>query len=160
MQLLTDYHSKMNFIIKQISMRRLIFFIVLLGLSTSVALAQCDAANKVADCAPNPKSGYTLIKSFEVDGKGGSLTKIEYSYVFTKGTKYLVNVCSGVDTPDGVIVTLYDKYRNKVATNQVDGNIIKAIAYPCSATGIYYITYTFQQSKEYCGGSTIGFKRA
>lgn len=160
MQLLTEYRGKMNLNINQISMRRLIFLIVLIGMSSSVSLAQCDASTKVAVCAPNPNSGYTLIKSFEVDGKGGSLTKIEYSYVFTKGTKYLVNVCGGVDTPDGVIVTLYDKYRNKVATNLIDNKIIKAIAYPCSATGIYYITYTFQQSKEYCGGSTIGFKRA
>ncbi|RLD20290.1 MAG: hypothetical protein DRI71_10625, partial [Bacteroidetes bacterium] len=107
-------------------MKRLLFFIALVGISTSTALAQCDAASKVAGCAPNPKSGYTLIKSFEVDGKGGTKTKIEYSYVFTKGTKYLVNVCGGVDTPDGVIVTLYDKYRNKVASNLVDGQIVKA----------------------------------
>jgi hypothetical protein len=141
-------------------MKRLLFFIAFIGISTSSALAQCDAASKVEVCAPNPKSGYTLIKSFEVDGKGGTKTKVEYSYVFTKGTKYLVNVCGGIDTPDGVIVTLYDKYRNKVASNLVDGQIVKAIAYPCSATGIYYITYTFQESKEYCGGSTIGFKRA
>ena len=125
----------------------------------TTAQAQCDAASKAAGCIPNPNSGYTLIKSFEVDGKGGSKTKIEYSYVFTKGTKYLLNVCGDGETPDGVVVTVYDKYRNKVASNYVDGNVVKAIAYPCSATGIYYITYTFEESKGYCGGSTIGFKR-
>lgn len=141
-------------------MKRLLFFLTLLGISSSVALAQCDAAQKAAGCTPNPDSGYTLIKSFEVDGVGGTKEKVEYSYVFTKGTKYLVNVCGGIDTPDGVVVTLYDKYRNKVATNLVDGTVVKAIAYPCSATGIYYITYTFENSAEYCGGSTIGFKRA
>ena len=103
-------------------------------------MAQCDAAIKVAGCMPNPGSGYTLIKSFEVDGKGGTKAKIEFSYVFTKGTKYLVNVCGGADTPDGVVVTLYDKYRNKVASNMFDGQVLKAISYPCSATGIYYIT--------------------
>lgn len=141
-------------------MRRLVFFITLFGITSGVALAQCDASKKAAGCAPNPNSGYTLIKTFEVDGKGGSKAKVEYSYVFTKGTKYLVNVCGGSDTPDGVVVTLYDKYRNKVASNFVNGDVVKAISYPCSATGIYYITYTFEQSKQYCGGSTIGFKRA
>ena len=140
-------------------MKRLVFFITVLSFTTSISFAQCDAAGKVAGCAPNPDSGYTLIKSFQVDGKGGSKDKIEYSYVFTKGTKYLVNVCGGVKTPDGVVVTLYDKYRNKVASNLIEGKVAKAIAYPCSATGIYYITYTFHESKEYCGGSTIGFKR-
>jgi len=140
-------------------MKRLLFFITLFSSAASVALGQCDAANIASRCAPGPESGYTLIKSFEVDGKGGSKTKIEYSYVFTKGTKYLVNVCGELDAPDGVVVTLYDKYRNKVASNLYDGQVLKAISYPCSATGIYYISYTFEESKEYCGGSTIGFKR-
>lgn len=141
-------------------MKRLLFFILLSAITSGIAFAQCDAAQKAATCAPNPGSGYTLIKSFEVDGKGGTKDKVEYSYVFTKGTKYLVNVCGDATSPDGVVVTLYDKYRNKVATNSVNGSVVKAIAYPCSATGIYYITYTFEKSKEYCGGSTIGFKRA
>ena len=140
-------------------MKKLIIFITLLSFTGSVSFAQCDAASKLAKCAPSPESGYTLIKSFEVDGEGGSKTKIEYSYVFTKGTKYLINVCGGEETPDGVIVTLYDKYRNKVATNLINGDVLKAIAYPCTATGIYYITYTFQESEQYCGASTIGFKR-
>ena len=141
-------------------MKRLVFFITVFCFTTSVSFGQCDAAGTAAGCVPNPDSGYTLIKSFEVDGKGGTKTKIEYSYVFTKGTKYLVNVCGGAKTPDGVVVTLYDKYRNKVASNLVDGKVVKAISYPCSATGIYYITYTFYESKNFCGGSTIGFKRA
>ena len=140
-------------------MRKVYFLIVIISFAGTQAFAQCESANRAAGCAPNPDSGYTLIKSFEVDGKGGTKSKIEYSYVFTKGTKYLVNVCAGEKTTDGVVVTVYDKYRNKVASNLVDGDALKAIAYPCSATGIYYITYTFENSKEYCGGSTIGFKR-
>ena len=146
-------------ILKFSKMRIFIMFVVFFGFSANSLFAQCDAASKAAGCAPSPGSGYTLIKSFEVDGKGGNKTKVEYSYVFTKGTKYLVNVCGNGSSPDGVVVTLYDKYRNKVASNLVNGKIVKAISYPCSATGIYYITYTFQESKEYCGGSTIGFKR-
>ena len=130
-------------------MKRLVFFITVLCFATSISYGQCDAAERAAGCTPNPDSGYTLIKSFEVDGKGGSKDKIEYSYVFTKGTKYLVNVCGSSKTPDGVVVTLYDKYRNKVASNLVEGKVLKAISYPCSATGIYYITYTFEKSKEY-----------
>ena len=141
-------------------MKSLAFFLAVIGFATSYSFAQCDTAGKVQACVPNPSTGYTLIKSFHIDGEGGSKAKIEYSYVFTKGTKYLVNVCGAEETPDGVVVTLYDKYRNKVASNLVEGTIVPAIAYPCSATGIYYITYTFQESKEYCGGSTIGFKRA
>ena len=74
-------------------MKKIIFFIIFLSYTGTSAFAQCDASSKIAKCAPSPDSGYTLIKSFEVDGEGGSKTKIEYSYVFTKGTKYLINVC-------------------------------------------------------------------
>jgi hypothetical protein len=140
-------------------MKKLAFFLTAIFFLTSNSFAQCDTTDKLKACAPNPNTGYTLIKSFHVDGEGGSKAKIEYSYVFTKGTKYLVNVCGAAETPDGVVVTIYDKYRNKVASNLLEGDIVAAISYPCSATGIYYITYTFQESKEYCGGSTIGFKR-
>ncbi len=148
-----------NRIVNLRKMKGFVFLVAFFGFATGSVLAQCDAASKAAGCTPSPDSGYTLIKSFAVDGKGGTKTKIEYSYVFTKGTKYLVNVCGDGSSPDGVVVTLYDKYRNKVASNLVNGKIVKAISYPCPATGIYYITYTFEKSKAYCGGSTIGFKR-
>jgi len=139
-------------------MKRLIFFLLAMSV-VSYGWAQCDGMGKAKGCAPKPDSGYTLIKSFAVNGDNGKKDKIEYSYVFTKGTKYLLNVCADGESTDGVVVTLYDKYRNQVATSLLNGKPLKAIAYPCSATGIYYITYTFKESKGYCAGSTIGFKR-
>ncbi|MFO0507249.1 MAG: hypothetical protein ACK5YS_00070, partial [bacterium] len=59
----------------------------------------------------------------------------------------------------GIIVTLYDSERNKVASSKINGQFISAIAYPCNATGIYYIQYTFDGSLGKCGGSALGFKR-
>jgi hypothetical protein len=56
-------------------------------------------------------------------------------------------------------VTLFDSGRNKVASSKINGQFIAAIAYPCNATGIYYIQYTFDGSAAHCGGSALGFKR-
>ncbi len=144
---------------KATTMKNLLILFIVFVFGAGSSMAQCNATAKAERCIPGPESGFTLIKTFAVDGKGGTKTKIEYSYVFTKGTKYLVKVCGKEESPDGVVVTIYDKYRNKVASNLVDGKVANAIAFTCRATGIYYITYTFKDSQEYCGGSTIGFKR-
>ena len=144
-----------------LAMNKLGMIFIVLVYITSPVWGQCNAEEKVKVCAPSPDSGYTLIKSFEIDGLGGNKSEIKYSYVFTKGTQYLINICGeGENSTDGVVVTLFDKYRNQVATNLVDGVALQKISYPCTATGIYYITYSFVNSVHYCAGSTIGFKRS
>ena len=136
------------------------FFITLCAIGYfGFAQAQCDPNANARTCIPMMADGYTLIKSFEIDDNNKEKEKVEYSYVFTKGTKYLINVCGNDGTADGVIITVYDKYRNQVASSQVNGNAAQAIAVTCKATGIYYLTYTFQQTSAHCAGSNIGFKR-
>ncbi len=133
---------------------------LLLGmvLSTDVQ-AQCDANAQAEACISNLKEGFTFLKSFQIDGEGGSKSKVEYSYVFSKDTQYSINICADGSDTDGIVVTMYDSNRKMVATNFVNGNFYPAIMYPCNATGIYYITFTFEGSANHCGGSVLGFKR-
>jgi hypothetical protein len=141
-------------------MKKLVFFIFSVFLiSTSEASAQCNAEDLSNDCIPKLASGFNFLKSYKIDGAGGSKDKVEYSYVFTKGTQYMINICAPGQPTDGIVVTLYDSNRNKVASSKINGQFISAIAFPCNATGIYYIQYTFDGSSKYCGGSALGFKR-
>jgi hypothetical protein len=71
----------------------------------------------------------------------------------------MINICAPAQPTDGIVVTLFDSQRNKVASSKVNGQYISTIAFPCNATGIYYIQYTFDESVSYCGGSALGFKR-
>ena len=138
-------------------MKKLFCFIfsvfVLSGLNAD---AQCNAETLSTQCIPKLASGFNFLKSYKVE-KGGK-EYVEYSYVFTKGTQYMINICAPDQNSDGIMVTLYDSKRNKVASNKVDNQYIAAIAYPCNSTGIYYIQYTFDESSA-CGGSALGFKR-
>lgn len=136
-----------------------LFGIVLLVLilSGSDATAQCNAENLSTQCIPKLASGFNFLKSYKVEKSGKEY--IEYSYVFTKGTQYMINICAPDQNSDGIIVSLYDSKRNKVASSKVDDQYISAIAYPCNSTGIYYIQYTFDDEASYCGGSALGFKR-
>lgn len=143
-------------------MKKIIFlvFLVCIGSIGSAKLVnECDADNLSNACIPKLSGGFNFLKSYKIDGQGGAKDKVEYSYVFTKGTQYMINLCAGDNTPDGLVVSLYDSQRNKVASSKVNGQFISAIAYPCNATGIYYIQYTFDGSATYCGGSALGFKR-
>ena len=137
----------------------LFFMIVgLMGFSNTNAEAQCDPEKFTSECIPKLADGFNFLKSYKINGNNGAKDKVEYSYVFTKGTQYLINLCSTGDNPDGIVVTLYDSQRNKVASSKYNGQYISAIAYPCNTTGIYYIQYTFEK-ENHCGGSALGFKR-
>lgn len=141
-------------------MKKLTFFVLsLFLLSASETFSQCNAENLSNLCIPKLATGFNFLKSYKIDGAGGSKDKVEYSYVFTKGTQYMINICAPSQPTDGIIVSLYDSNRNKVASSKINGQYIAAIAYPCNATGIYYIQYTFDGSATYCGGSALGFKR-
>lgn len=140
-----------------------LFYLIALGTVMSLASidakAQCNADALTSTCIPKLSSGFNFLKSYKIDGAGGGKSKVEYSYVFTKGTQYMINICAEGETTDGIVVTLYDSKRQKVGTSVYNGQYLSAIAYPCNTTGIYYITYTFENSTAYCGGSALGFKR-
>jgi len=134
-------------------------FVLIVGFSSPRLVGQCNSDSFATTCIPKLAAGFNFLKSYKVDGEGGSKDKVEYSYVFTKGTQYMINICANGAATDGIVVTLFDSGRNKVATSKINGQFISAIAYPCNATGIYYIQYTFDSSTSHCGGSALGFKR-
>ena len=147
-----DINMKKTLII--LSLAGVIFFA-----QTKTAQAQCNTDGFTEQCLSSLESGFTFLKSFKVDGQGGSKDKVEFSYVFSKDTEYYINICTGSSSVDGIKVTLYDSNRKMVGTNFANGKFFGAVKYPCSATGIYYITFTFEGSSSHCGGSVLGFKR-
>jgi hypothetical protein len=139
-------------------MKKLIFIVLsVFVLSTLEVLGQCNSETLSTQCIPKLATGFNFLKSYKVE-KGGK-EFVEYSYVFTKGTQYMINICAAGTSTDGIVVSLYDSNRNKVASSKINGQFISAIAYPCNTTGIYYIQYTFDGSTQNCGGSALGFKR-
>ena len=139
-------------------MKKSIFIVLtVLVLSALEVIGQCNAETLSSQCIPKLASGFNFLKSYKIE-KGGK-EYVEYSYVFTKGTQYMINICAPGQSTDGIVVSLFDSNRNKVASSKINGQFIQAIAYPCNTTGIYYIQYTFDGSTSYCGGSALGFKR-
>jgi hypothetical protein len=139
-------------------MKKVIFIVLTVCfLSTLEVIGQCNSEALSNQCIPKLAAGFNFLKSYKIEK--GAKDFVEYSYVFTKGTQYMINICATPAPTDGVVVSLFDSNRNKVATSKINGQFISAIAYPCNTTGIYYIQYTFDGSTTYCGGSALGFKR-
>jgi hypothetical protein len=120
-----------------------LMFLLSMLIGSSDLVGQCDSDGFTNACIPKLAGGFNFLKSYKIDGEGGKKDKVEYSYVFTKGTQYMINICANGSATDGIVVTLFDSGRNKVASSKINGQFIGAISYPCNATGIYYIQYTF-----------------
>jgi hypothetical protein len=144
-------------------MRQVIYILSLsitaLIFSAESSNAQCGAEEQANACISKLQDGFTFLKTFKVDGQGGAKAKVEYSYVFSKDTQYYLNICNDGAETDGIVVTMYDSKRQVVSTNFNKGKFYPGLIYPCNATGIYYITFTFEGSQNHCGGSVLGFKR-
>lgn len=128
---------------------------LLIVLLSPPAGAQCDPDSQLSNCVSKLATGYTFLKSYKISGE----KEIEYSYVFTKDTNYILNLCNKNGESSNMVVTLYDANRNKIASNVVGDRHLPAIGYRCGATGIYYFTISFQNNFEPCGVSVLGFKR-
>ena len=139
-------------------MKNIIWLVLFFLLTHSYrTIAQCNADNLCNTCIPKLSAGFNFLKSYKVDDSRNA-GKVEYSYVFTKGTQYMITLCEQVNT-NSVVITIYDSQRNKVASSKFNGDLLSAIAYPCNATGIYYLTYTFEDGSAHCAGSVLGFKK-
>ena len=119
----------------------------------SSAYSQCNSD----ECIGKINSGYTFLKSYKVEKVGDQL---EYSYVFSKETNYMLVMCNGGGSGQNIIVTMFDSNRKEIATNHDKKNnkIYSALAYQCKATGIYYLRFSFVDKPE-CLVSVLAFKK-
>ncbi|MCB0489007.1 MAG: hypothetical protein R2820_15760 [Cyclobacteriaceae bacterium] len=139
------------------SLLRYFLSIAILTISVQVANAQCNPDELVNSSVTGLPGGYNFLKSYKIDGEP-DLEKIEFSYVLTRGTSYILTLRDR-NKDLGTVVTLFDSQRNKVATNKIGSQLASALSFPCNATGIYYIQYTFDPGYMRCGGAALGFKR-
>jgi hypothetical protein len=143
-------------IIKHVS----IWFIVLFA-GSNLALAQCDEKKLDESCKGQMTEGFTFIKSFTIDPVKMENGKLEYSYIFSKDTQYVLALCSMADkSGKDVAVALYDNNRNLLFNSAENKNEpLKKLIYKCQTTGVHYLSFTFLNEKASCHQAQIGFKR-
>ena len=124
-----------------------------------VGYSQCNVELYSQRSLKEVQSGYMFVKSFRIDGKEGSRRKIEYTCVFSKGISYQVLISSADGQASGIVGTLYNPERKKLASNYFEGKHYRMLQYNCNATGIYYLAFTFRDTPTFCGAAILSFKR-
>ncbi len=120
--------------------------------------AQCNPGELVENCISQLDTNFHFLKSYQLDGQEGDNTMIEHSYVLTRSTDYLINLCSEAEAEMDIAIEIFDSNRKRVASSKTDSLLNNTLEYDCRVTGIYYLQYTFINSKSQCGASVIGFK--
>ncbi len=120
---------------------------------------QCDSDEFLDKCASSLET-YTFIKAFNVNMK--KTEKVEYSYVFSKGSSYMIIVGDQKVPGQRMIVNLYDRNHKLIVSsyNKKSNTFYPNLVYPCSATGVYYMEATFEGTKGGCGVCILGFKKS
>ena len=145
--------------------KKLISFVLILGLSITFQSFDCDSEDFIDDCAAQI-SGYKFLKAnrISVASKGKSKkggAEVLIKQVFSKGTIYKITACSGSDK--SMHVSLLDRTgRKQLMSNysKKKNKYYPAVTYSCKATGVYYLKYKFaDDAPEGCGISVIGFKK-
>ncbi|PWJ44694.1 hypothetical protein [Sediminitomix flava] len=127
--------------------------------SSNEAKAQCNAEQYVTKSMRALQPGFQFSKSYRIDGRRGTRKKIEYTCVFAKDTNYQVTVQSKDGSAKGIVSTLYNNKRKKLISSFHNKKFHSTWTYKCTQTGIYYLSFTFVDSKSYCGAAVLGFKR-
>ena len=72
-------------------MKKVIFIVLTVCfLSTLEVIGQCNSEALSNQCIPKLAAGFNFLKSYKIEK--GAKDFVEYSYVFTKGTQYMINI--------------------------------------------------------------------
>jgi len=149
-------------IIKKINKNRwgilYLTFLIICSIISAKLNAQCNPEMYSLNGIEKLKEGYIYLKSYNIDGINGTRDKIEYTVVFSKDTNYLLNICTESNNADGIILSIYNSNRELVISNGINNALKSSFEFKCGLTGIYYLTFTFQESRKYCGGCILAFK--
>ncbi len=121
---------------------------------------QCDSDMLLDQCAHNLGT-YNYIKSFSMKASSHRKSNHEYSYVFSKGSNYLIIVCDQNLKGGKMIVNLYDREHNLIGStfDEKENKYYPELRYSCETTGVYYIKASFEGSKGGCGMCILGFNK-
>lgn len=125
-----------------------------------VTLGQCSTDVFLDQCASGLGT-YNYIKSFTVDVRSRKRNNQGNSYVFSKGSTYMLIACDENVVGGKMIMSLFDRNHNLISStyDETNNKFYTNLVYPCSATGVYYIKVTFYKAKKGCGLCIIGFNK-
>ena len=78
----------------------ILLIVALIAVQKEVS-AQCVPSESIKVCIPKLVNGFHFLKSYEINGRGGRLDKVEYSYPFASNV--ISSPCSNLFKPLNVL---------------------------------------------------------
>lgn len=125
-----------------------------------ISFGQCNTDAFLDKCASNLGT-FNYIKSFSINASPRKRANSENSFVFSKGSTYILIACKENSVGGTMIINLYDRNHNLIGSTY-DEKTKKHCAdmrYSCSSTGVYYIKVAFEGTKKGCGMCILGFNK-
>jgi hypothetical protein len=140
-------------------MKKIFTICLIAGLSFSsrnFAISQCNPTDLVSSCPANIPSGFTFVKSYDLNLPSSASKKVEKSYVFSKDMTYSLAMCKG---DQDIVVKIFDSNRREVASNSYENKVLPSFGFKCGATGIYYMAFTSIKEDLRCSAAVLAFKK-
>jgi hypothetical protein len=118
--------------------------------------SECDLEIAKNNGVKGFDAGYSYLKFFTIQTK-----KQECSFIFSRGTEYLLTTGLSDGAASNLEIQLFDKSKKLICSNynKKKGTFAKVL-YPCTSTGVHYISYIdHSKNSSVCGAGVIGFKR-
>ena len=137
---------------KKILLSISILFLIALFANNS-ASAQCND-DLLGSCMPQIGK-FKFLKHFPVRLKesksGAPIEKVKFKITLSKGNNYIFAACNAQEFPGKVVMNLYQGMR-LVATSydQATKKHYPKMNYNCSMSGIYNLTFNFEDGHEGC----------
>ncbi len=138
---------------------RLVVILVIFNLLAYKVHAQCNADLLSEKSMRSIAPGFLYEKTYRIDGRGGAKSKIEFTCILSKDTNYQFAMTSKDGGSENMIFNLLDAKKNPVATNYVNEKYFNSLTFRCKSTGLYYLSFTFEENSSYCGAAVVAFRR-
>jgi hypothetical protein len=138
-------------------MKKVLGCVLLIFVSLQCIYAQCNT-QQFAEKGIKKLSeagGYTFLKTYPVEGQTGK----QYSYIFSNGTKYLITLANNQIDAKGVYIKILDANKQEVVSSMIGNKSYPAISFIPHKTGIYYLLFAFDNTRNYCAAGVLGMKR-
>lgn len=87
------------------------YYFLLLGsaLMSSRSPEPGNSDNVSETCIAKLSKSFNYLKNYKIENANKVSDVIEYSYVFTRGTQYRINLCLSSQEKNGIVITLFDQ---------------------------------------------------
>ena len=141
---------------------RTLIVLLLLGLSGSAVMAQCD--DTLLDEPADKLGKFVYLRDFKArlkKGKKGKLApQLTYSVILNKGTAYRFIMNSADGFNGTIVMDLFDRRGKLISSyNSSADKHYEVIDMLCKQTGVHQIALSFTEGQEGCGVVVLGFQQ-